>query len=297
MAGGPAILACMNMEGGVKFGVNTVLWTWPFSGKHIKLLEKIKSFGYDAAEIAVEDMSERNVARIEAAFRDNGLDCVLCGVFTPDRCIMSESARVRRNGLDYFRKLIDLACRLGASPVVGPAYSVGIYPEFLDRKKRGAAWKRCQDSLRLAGAYASDRNVQIAIEPLNRYESNFLNTADEALKLVNAVHSPAVGVHLDIYHMNIEEKSLPAAIEKVNKKLFHLHVPEHDRGTPGTGHTDWNAVAASVKRVGFNGYAVIESCHPSVRDIAAAAAIWRKFDGSQDELAKTGLRFLKTIMG
>jgi D-psicose/D-tagatose/L-ribulose 3-epimerase len=287
----------MNTEVGVKFGLNTVLWTWPFSGKRIELLQKIKSFGYDAAEIAVEDMSERNVARIEAGFRDNGLDCVLCGVFSPDRCIMSESAGVRRSGLDYFRKLIDLACRLGASLVVGPAYSVGIHPELLDREKRRAAWERCKGSLRRAGEYASDRNVRIAIEPLNRYESNFVNTAEEAIKLVKAVHSPSVGVQLDIYHMNIEEKSPSAAIEMVNTKLFHLHVPEHDRGTPGTGHTDWTAVAASVKKIGFEGYAVIESCHPSVKEIAAAAAIWRKYDRSQDELAKTGLRFLRTIMG
>jgi D-psicose/D-tagatose/L-ribulose 3-epimerase len=209
---------------------------------------------------------------------------------------MSESAGVRRNGLDYFHRVIDLACRLGASLVVGPAYSVGIHLEFLDPRKKRAAWERCRESLRRAGAYASDRNVRIAIEPLNRYESNFVNTAKEGLRLVDAVHSPFVGIHLDIYHMNIEEKSPSDAIEKAGKKLFHLHVPEHDRGTPGTGHTDWKAVAASVKKVGFTGYAVIESCHPSVTDIAAAAAIWRKYDGSQDELAKKGLRFLKSIL-
>lgn len=281
----------------MQFGLNTVLWTWPFSGKDVRLLEKIRGFGYDAAEIAVEDMSDRNVARIEAGLRDNGLACVLCGAFSPDRSLMSESAGVRRNGIDYFQRLIDLAARLGASPVVGPAYSVGIHSEFLDRRKKRAAWDHCVGSLQRAGAYASERKIRIAIEPLNRYESNFLNTAEEAIRLVRAVRNPSVGIHLDIYHMNIEEKSPPEAIRKAGKKLFHLHVPEHDRGTPGTGHTDWRAVAASVKKVGFTGYAVVESCHPSVRGIAAAAAIWRRYDGSQDELAREGLRFLRSILG
>jgi D-psicose/D-tagatose/L-ribulose 3-epimerase len=284
------------MEADVKFGINTVLWTWPFSGKHLGLLEKIKALGYDAAEIAVEDLSESNVAKIEGGFRNTGLACVLCGVFSADRSIMSESATVRRNGIDYFRRLIDLACRLGASLVVGPAYSVGIHPEFADPQKKRAAWEHCRDSLQRGGACASERNVRIAVEPLNRYESNFVNTAKEVLRLVDAVHAPSVGIHLDIYHMNIEEKSPSDAIEKAGRKLFHLHVPEHDRGTPGTGHTDWHAVAASVKKIGFTGYAVIESCHPSVRDIAVAAAIWRKYDGSQDELAKKGLQFLRSIL-
>ena len=280
----------------MKFGLNTVLWTWPFAGAHVKLLQKIKSFGYDAAEVAVEDMSRRNVDRVRTGFQDSGLDCVLCGVFSSDRSIISESPAVRRNGLDYFRRLIDLACHLGALVIAGPGYSVGIHPEFLDRKKWRTAWEHCTQGLRHVGAYASARNVKVAIEPLNRYESNFINTAAEAVKLINAVRNPSVGIHLDIYHMNIEEKSPSAAIEKTGAKLFHLHVPEHDRGTPGTGHTDWHAVAAAVKKIGYREYAVIESCHPSVRDIAAAAAIWRRFDGSQDELAKTGLKFLRTIM-
>lgn len=278
----------------MKYGINTVLWVWPFISGRLDLLKKIKNMGFDTVEIAVEDMSEKNVNAIRDGLKEYNLNCVICGAYTPERNIISENKDLQKKGIEYIKSLIDLCNKFEAEVLVGPTYSVGIYPDFLDSNKREGAWQRCVKNLKEVGRYALENGVRIAVEPLNRYETNFINTAKDAVRLVEEVDNSNVGVHLDIYHMNIEEKSLEKAIMNTGKHLFHLHVSEHDRGTPGTGHTDWRGVAKGLRKISYNECVVIESCDPKVGSpIAEAGAIWRTYDFGQNELAKRGLEFLR----
>ncbi len=277
----------------MKYGINTVLWTWPFTHERLDLFNKIKRMGYDTVEIAVEDMSENNVNAIKKGLDEYGLNCVICGAYGPDRNIMSEDEDVQKSGVEYIKKLIDMADNLSAKAIVGPAYSVGIHPGFLNADNKKKAWDNCVKNLKEAGEYAGHHGKRIAVEPLNRYETNFINTAEEALGLIKEVNNPQIGVQLDVYHMNIEDKDLEDAIVNTGKYLFHLHVPEHDRGTPGTGHTDWAGVARALKKISFDECVVIESCDPKVEAIAEPGAIWRVYDYGQDEIARKGLEFLK----
>ena len=138
--------------------------------------------------------------------------------------------------------------------------------------------------------------MQIAVEPLNRFETDFLNTCDQGLKLIKAVGSPALKLHLDTFHMNIEEKNQAAAILKAGKHLAHFHACGSDRGTPGNDHIDWKPIAKALKKVKYKGDVVIESFTTDVKVIARAAAIWRKMEPTRNEIAVKGLKFLKKAL-
>jgi len=144
--------------------------------------------------------------------------------------------------------------------------------------------------------YAESKGVQLCIEPLNRFETDFLNTCDKGLKLIKAIGSKAVKLHLDTFHMNIEEKNQAAAILKAGPLLGHFHACGSDRGTPGNDHIDWKPIAKALKSIKYKGDVVIESFTTDVKVIARAAAIWRKIEPTRDEIAVKGLAFLNKTL-
>ena len=148
-------------------------------------------------------------------------------------------------------------------------------------------------NLKELAAYARAKGVTICIEPLNRFETDFLNTCDQGLRLVRAVKSPAVKLHLDTFHMNIEEKDQAAAIRKAGKLLGHFHACGSDRGTPGGDHIAWPSIVKALKAVGYKGDVVIESFTTDVKVIARAAAIWRRIEPRRNDIAVKGLAFLR----
>ena len=149
--------------------------------------------------------------------------------------------------------------------------------------------------LRDLSAYAADHGVTICVEPLNRFETSFLNLASQAIEVVDRVDSKNCGLLLDTFHMNIEERSIGDAIRAAGPRMRHLHTCENDRGAPGSGHVPWDEVAKACGEIGYKGPMVIESFTSKVKSIARAAAIWRSFAASQDALATDGLRFLRRL--
>ncbi|MEX1055916.1 MAG: sugar phosphate isomerase/epimerase family protein, partial [Rhodothermales bacterium] len=137
----------------------------------------------------------------------------------------------------------------------------------------------------------------LGIEPLNRFETSFLNTTRQALELIEQVDHPAVGLSLDLFHMGIEEKSPGGAIREAGNHLLHLQVAENDRGTPGTGHLPWHDFAAALREITYTGSVVIETFSERVEAIARAASIWRPLAADPDTLAREGLRFLRELFG
>ena len=145
--------------------------------------------------------------------------------------------------------------------------------------------------------YAGDRGVGLAVEPLNRFETSFMNLASQAIEVVDRVGHPACGILLDTFHMNIEERSIGDAIRSAGKRVRQIHTCENDRGAPGSGHVPWREVAQACRDIGFKGPFVIESFTNKVKSIARAAAIWRNFSPTQDALAEDGLKFLRKLLG
>jgi D-psicose/D-tagatose/L-ribulose 3-epimerase len=207
-----------------------------------------------------------------------------------------EDESIQMGGVAYLKHLIDAAVTMKAVAVVGPHYAaVGrTWQATPEQRKRDL--ERCAKNLKQVARYAEDKGVTLALEPLNRFETSFINLTEQALELVRMIDSPRMKLMMDTFHANIEEKSLGRAIEAAGPLMVHMHANENDRGTPGTGHVAWNEIAAALKKVKFDGALVIESFSTEVKEIARAAAVWRPLAPTPDGLAKDGLAFLRKLL-
>lgn len=280
----------------MKIGVNAWVWTSPFTTEpeSIKLLDKVKQMGFDTFEFGLEDPSHVDPAKLKERAEATGLGIVICGAYGPDRDLTSDDAAVRANSLDYSTKALELCAKSGSPVLAGPSYSAVGKRRHIPAAQKKAEWDLAVKGLTELAKRAKNLGVKIAVEPLNRFETDLINTAEQCERLLNDVGSDSVGFHLDSFHMNIEEKDSGSAIRRAGKRLFHFHTCENDRGAPGSGRNiDWDGVAGALKEIGYIGAAVIESFTPETKSIAGAAAVWRQFEPSQDALAANGLAYLR----
>ncbi len=280
----------------MKFGANTFIWASPFStATDLLLVEKVAYLGFDLIEVAFEDMALIDAELLAEHAANVGLDILVCGAYGPGRNLVSADAAERAATAAYVRGLIDAAVICGSEVVAGPAYgAVGKTPAA-DPAARQRERDLAAAELRPLAAYAGDHGVRLALEPLNRFETDLINVVEQGLALVEAVGSPHIGLHLDTFHMHLEERDSAAAIRAAGDRLFHFHACENDRGTPGRGQVAWPAIAAALADVGYGGPVVIESFTPEVKSIARAVCIWRDIAPSQDAIAGEGLAFLKGL--
>jgi D-psicose/D-tagatose/L-ribulose 3-epimerase len=277
----------------MRFGINTFLFTSPFTTASCRLFPKFKKWGFDSVEIAIEDPSHIDPAKVKAQLDKHGLVCgSVCAALGPGRDLRGTAAD-QKTSLDYLKALIDQMVVLDCPSLIGPVYSVVGRTGGAEPKEYQRQWKLVVKNLKMLCQHAERKGRQICLEPLNRFETDFINTVDQALKMVKEVGSPALKLHLDTFHMNIEEKDQPKAIRKAGRLLAHLHACGSDRGTPGGDHIDWDGIAQALKAVKYDADVVIESFTRDVAVIAKAAAIWRKIEPTRDEIAVKGLRFLK----
>lgn len=280
----------------MRFGINTFLFTSPFTTNSVRLFGTFKRWGFDTVEIAIEDPAHIDPAKVRAAAEKAGLAIgSICAAMGPGRDFRGTDDE-QRTAMEYCRALIDQAVELGCPRVIGPVYSVVGKADAVEPAQQKSEWALVVKNLAKLAQHAESRGITICIEPLNRFETDFLNTCDQGLKLLRAIGSPAVKLHLDSFHMNIEEKDLGAAIRKAGKQLGHFHACGSDRGTPGGDHTDWAGIARALKAVRYDGDVVIESFTTDVKVIARAAAIWRKIEPSRNEIATKGLKFLRRTL-
>jgi len=220
----------------------------------------------------------------------------LCAVMGPGRDPCHEDPVKQQGGIDYLKHLVDAAEIIGAPFIGGPIYSaVGRTWQASDEQRK-VELERTAKNLKVVADYAERTGVILCIEPLNRFETSFINLATQARELMEMIDSPSVKMMLDSFHMNIEEKDLGAAIEVAGPDLMYVHSNENDRGTPGTGNVTWDVIGAALRKIDFEGALIIESFTSTVKEIARAAAIWRPPAPSQDELASEGKAFLQQLM-
>jgi len=280
----------------IVYGINTFLWASPFTTQHLHFLDKAKSLGFDLVEIPIEGEQDIDYKKAAEAFARTGLKCSICGVMGAGRDPSHEDEAIQKGGVSYLKHLIDAAVTMKATTIAGPHYAaVGRqWQSTPDQRRRDL--ERCARNLKEVARYAEDKGVTLALEPLNRFETSFINLTEQAIELMRMVDSPRVRLMMDTFHANIEEKSLAKAIEMAGKDLVHVHANENDRGTPGTGHVAWSEIGPALKKVKFDGALVIESFSTEVKEIARAAAVWRPLAPTSDGLAKDGLAFLKKLM-
>lgn len=281
----------------MEFGVNTWVWISPTTTKQfIDYVPKVKAMGFDLIEVGIEDTSALDYKEAAAVLKEHDCGISLTAAMSPDRDLLVGDTEVQKQGLDYIKHCIDACHIMGGNNVAGPIYSAV-----------GRVWEQSPDSrakdsellvthLKTLSTYANDKAVTLCIEPLNRFETSFINTTAQANEIVDRVDSSACRILLDTFHMNIEEKSLADAIRSCDHRLAHFHSCGSDRGAPGSGTIAWDSVAKALKDIHYDGPIVIESFTSQVKSIAKAAAIWRSFEESQDALAQNGLSFLKRLL-
>jgi D-psicose/D-tagatose/L-ribulose 3-epimerase len=276
------------------FGVNAWVWVSPPTDDAIATIApRVKAMGFDLLELAVETPGDWEPERTAEVLAGNGLGASVCVAMGPDRDLTDPAlvAATRR----YIRSCIDATVTLGGTVLAGPLYTPTGKTWQMAGPERVTTVGRLVEGLKPLADYAGERGVRLAIEPLNRFETSFLNTAAQTMEVIERIGSPAVGVLLDTFHMNIEEKDQAAAIRLVGDKLFHFHACGNDRGTPGADHIAWEEIVTALREIGYDGAVVVESFTPENQTIARAAAIWRPLAESQDRLAEDGLAFLQRV--
>jgi D-psicose/D-tagatose/L-ribulose 3-epimerase len=278
------------------FGVSTWLWTSPFTTETVSLFPKIKSMGFDAVEIPVEYPELIDPKKVREALLSNGLKPIVCAAFGPTRDLTHDDVSVHEACIKYVVQCFDLCDAWDSKFVAGPMYSAVGKARMVPAEQRKIEWERAVNNLRRVCKIADDRGLQIALEPLNRFESDLVNTAEDVMRLVRDIDHPAARVLLDSFHMSIEEGDMEKAIMTVGDRLIHVQVSENYRGTPGTGQTPWESFKRGLQRIAYNGCVSIESFTPEIKELAGAVCIWRRLAGDQDAFAGDGLKFLKGLL-
>lgn len=280
----------------MRFGVNTFLFTSPFTNRGVRLFAQFKRWGFQSVEIAVEDPDHIDPAHVKRELDRHGLVCgSLCACFGPGRDLRGTPTQ-QQSTRDYVSRLLEQMVVLHCPKLIGPVYSATGRADAVPAAEYRRQWRTVVKNLKAICSRAEQLRKEICLEPLNRFETDFINTCDQALRMIEDVGSPALKILLDTFHMNIEEKSPAAAIRRAGRRLGHLHACGSDRGTPGNDHIDWPSIASALNGIGYQGDVVIESFTPDVKVIARAAAIWRRIEPARDEIAIQGLKFLRKTL-
>ncbi len=275
----------------MKFGANTFIWSDHFGPQQFDLLPRLKEAGFDGVELPLIQHPVREDSAVRKELERVGLECTFCAVLPSGFNTISEDASLRAKTVVHWKDCIQAVAESGGHLMAGPLYApVGYLP---GRRRTTDEWKRAVEVFQELTSMLDRYDVTLAIEPLNRYETYFLNTAEDAARLCGDVGHPKVGILFDTYHANIEEKDVRAAIEAAGSWLRHFHSCENDRGVPGSGHVRWAEVFDGLMTVGYDGWLTIEGFGFSLGALSAAASIWRDLARTPDSIAFDGLRFLR----
>jgi len=281
----------------MKYGMNSLAWQSPFSDP-AGLFAKAKQYGCDIFEIAIEDFATLDADAINQAMEDTGIRVyTVCGAHGDTRDVSADDPDIRASGIQYIKDMVDFCNKIGALVIAGPAYSAVGKARQQTPEEVAKKWELGVESLKACADYAGQHGVKLAIEPLNRFETDFINTVDQGLELIGRIGMDNVGFLLDSFHMNVEESDITGAIRKAGtqSKIFDFHACANDRGTPGKDNFDWKAIAQALKDVGYDDYLLIESFTPDCVEIAKAASVWRPFSESPEAIARDGIPFLKSL--
>ena len=275
----------------MRLGFNLLLWASHVTEAHRPILDALRRTGYDGAEIPMFEGDVAHYREVGCWLREAGLAATGIGIMPGPKSAVSANAVDRQGALDHIKWLIDCTAAIGGDVVAGPLHQP--LGEFTGRGPTDDEKRFAADLLRDAAAYAAQANMAIAIEPLNRFECYFLNTAKQAADLVAAVGAPNFGYLYDTFHFNIEENDPVAVIPQTISSIKHVHISENTRGTPGTGHIAFQPVFSALKASGYDGWMTIEAFGSALPDLAAATRIWRPLFARESDVYEQGYALMR----
>jgi len=278
----------------VIFGIHSLLFRETFTEDDLPLLDKCRAMGFEAVEIIPFAPDHFPAAKVRRAAADLGLT-INTGYGMPDPYnVISPDPATRRAGVEFSRKLIDLSNEAGAKVFGGVIYCGWGY--LTGKMRTTDEWKWGVEAYREIAEYArANSGLILGIEPVNRFESHFINIAADAVAFIGDVGMPNVKVHLDTFHMIREENDFTGAVLTAGANLGYVHACENQRGIPGTGLVPWRLFFEALQRVSYDGCITIESFDPRIESVAKLCCIWRQLADSPEQLATEGLAFLKGV--
>ncbi|MCT1477715.1 sugar phosphate isomerase/epimerase [Microbacterium sp. p3-SID336] len=275
--------------------VNTWVWTSPLTDATLEpLARKAAALGYDALELPLESPGDWDPGRARELLDELGLGAVVVGAMGPGRSLLARAGDVPATQ-EYLRACLDAAVTLRAPVVAGPFYTPTGVTWRMDADERTAAVSELRENLAPLADTAAETGLILAVEPLNRYETSLLNTVEQSLDALDPLLGAGVGLALDTYHLNIEEKRPAEAVRAAGAAIAHVQVCGSDRGAVGDDHTDWPALLQALDDVGYRGVLGLESFTGENATIAVAASVWRPLAASQDELAARSIAALRAL--
>ena len=270
------------------FGAHAFIWAgeWTPEGAQ-KAIGGAAEAGLDFVEIPLLRPESMDITATRALLDRYGIGCT-CSLGLPKSAHLPSAPQKAQS---FLESAVDVAAGLEAPVLCGVLYAhlgtlTGRPPEQDELEDVARVLKN-------VARYAAERGVSLGVEAVNRYETYLINLAEQADAMLDRVGEPNVFVHLDTYHMNIEEKGFYEPIVATGPRMHYIHLSESDRGTPGTGNVHWDEVFRSLKAIDFDGYLVMESFAAINEDLAGATALWRDVVGDPETLIRDGLSFLR----
>jgi D-psicose/D-tagatose/L-ribulose 3-epimerase len=279
----------------LKFGVDSFIWSENFTVKDLWIIPKAKELGFETIDIAIAHPETFPTAEVMAKVSDVGIEVVTTTTLNKDTNLISPEPKVRVAGVEMLKKLVNVNIELGSKILGGVNYAG--WGCLTGKPRTDREWEWSVQAMREVAQYAQSKSdLIIALEPVNRFETHFLNIAEDAVRYCKEVGTGNIKVHLDSFHMIREETSFKGAVNTCGREyLGYVHVCESNRGIPGTGLVPWREFFTALKSIGYSGPLVIESFDPGFEELNRLCAIWRKFAESGEALAIEGLRNLKAI--
>lgn len=273
----------------MKLGIHAYAWCAQWSNDTLGLIDRVADLGLDFIEIPLMCLETFDAPAIKARLEATGLGAVTSTVLLDDTDITSEDDAERAKGMAYLDACVRATAAIGATSFSGVIYSQHIAQ--LPQRPQELHFERSANGLRPAAKLAGDLGVLVGIEPVNRYETYLINTCEQARHLKALIDEPAIKIHLDTYHMNIEEKSFYDATMLAGEDLIHYHLCENDRGIPGTGQVDWDGIFRALKDLNYQGNAALESFVDNTDNMNTW--VWRQLAPDGDTLLRDGVQFIR----
>ena len=279
----------------MKIGISAFAWTGEFELKHLPLLAEAKQMGFDGFEIPLFNPAQPPAAEIRRAMEQNGLECSVCAILPAGVNPISPEIAERSKALRHLNATIETAAECSAKLIAGPLFApIGYLPPH---RPTSDEWNWAIEIFQKVSAVAAAHGITLAVEPVNRSETFFLRTASDALRLCEAVAHPSLGVTIDTFHANIEEKSIEGAIRKLGPHLKHLHASESDRSLLGRGHVNFSAIVTALKAVQYEGFLMIEGFGFSEQEKKAPGYLWAETHVTPKDIAIQGTDYLRALIG
>lgn len=275
-----------------KIGFNVLVWSAAVSEELNPIADRLKRIGYNGVECLIGASDEHAYKRFGDYVQNIGLETSSVFVLGKDENPISPSAEIRSKGLDKIKWTIDRAHELGSKVLCGPFHSA--HTVFAQHAPEDQEYGWSAEVLHVAGEYAAQADIVLALEALNRFECYLCNTMEQLTRLLKMADHPNVRAMFDTHHANVEEKNFDSAIDTIAPLLAHVHISENDRGTPGDGHVNFDEAFSALRDINYKGWLTIEAFSRNDPDFANAIGVWREYSRPWD-IAEKGFTFIKEM--